>query len=74
MFSGKKYPLDEKNRPLRPNFLHGLNIEHIQQSDESVLAIHAGIRQPPLLIPPLRQAAIIKQFLAVFNDKRDDYP
>lgn len=48
-----------------------LYIEHIQQSDECVLTIHTCVCQPALLIPPLRQTAVVKVFLAVLNDKRN---
>lgn len=47
-------------------------IKHIQQPFERILAVPAGICQPALLIPPLRQTTVIKVLLAVFDDKRNN--
>lgn len=48
------------------------NIQHIKQSDKSILPIKTSICKPAFLISPLRKTSVIKAFFTIFNDKWND--
>ena len=48
------------------------NPQRIQEADKAVLRIKAYVDKPALFLRPLGKTTIIKEFLTVFDDKRND--